>query len=173
MSVKIYYQLPWCGSLYDWRCLKTARLTLHDISSLTQLRKSDAMHCCSWLATYKEFIVTTTGTFNDALSMLDIWFFDESRMVPGCTSLTHDGKDLSLCTRLQALGLIVYSILMARMYQILRILNIYIGFILDQLGTSSIGAWRLILPVQFYFTGLWLVLRASLLKGPRSHTSSK
>jgi hypothetical protein len=30
----------------------------------------------------------------------------------------------------------------------------------------------LILLVQLRFTGLWLVLRASLLKGPCSHTSS-
>jgi hypothetical protein len=37
-----------------------------------------------------------TGTFNDALSTLEIWFFDESRMIPGYTSLTYDGKDLSL-----------------------------------------------------------------------------
>jgi hypothetical protein len=40
------------------------------------------------------------GMFNDALSKLEIWFFDESRMIPGYTSLNHDGKDLSLCTRL-------------------------------------------------------------------------
>jgi hypothetical protein len=152
--------------------LKKTRLTLHDISSLTQLRKSDAMYCSSRPATYKEFVVTTTRTFNDALSMLEIWFFDESKMIPGYTNITHDGKDLSLCPRLQALDLIAYSILMARRYQILGILNIYVGFILDQLGTSSIGACRLILPVQLHFTGLRLVLRASLLKGSRSHTSS-
>jgi hypothetical protein len=79
-----------------------------------------------------------TRTFNDALSTLEIWFFDEFRMMPGFTSLTHDGKDPSLCTRLQALDLIIYSTLMARRYQILGILNIYVGFILDQLGTSSI-----------------------------------
>jgi hypothetical protein len=70
---------------------------------------------------------------------LEIWFFDEFRMIPGYTSLTHDGKDLSLCTRLQALDLIIYGTLMARRYQILGILNIYVGFILYQLGTSSIG----------------------------------
>jgi hypothetical protein len=73
---------------------------------MTQLRKSDAMYYSSRPATYKEFVVTMTGTFNDAFSMLEIWFFDESRMISGYTSLTHDGKDLSLCTRLQALGLI-------------------------------------------------------------------
>jgi hypothetical protein len=38
--------------------------------------------------------------FNNAVSMLEIWFFDESRIIPGYTSLTHDGKDLSLCTRI-------------------------------------------------------------------------
>jgi hypothetical protein len=68
-------------------------------------------------------------------------------MIPGYTSLTHDGKDLSLCTRLQALDLIAYSTLMARRYQILGILSIYVAFILDHLGTSSIGARRLLLPV--------------------------
>jgi hypothetical protein len=56
------------------------------------------------------------GTFNDTLSMLEIWFFDESRMISGFTSLTHDGKDPSLCTRLQALDLIIYGTLMARRY---------------------------------------------------------
>jgi hypothetical protein len=96
------------------------------------------MYCCNRLATYKEFVITTTRTFNDALSMLEIWFFDESRMIPGYTSLTHGGKDLPLCTRLQALDLIVYSIRMAKRYQILGILNIYVSFILNQLGTSYI-----------------------------------
>jgi hypothetical protein len=152
--------------------LKKARLTPLDILSLTQLRKSDAMFCSSRPATYKELIVTTIGTFNDALSMSEIWFFDESRIIPGYTSLTRDGKGLSLCIRLQALDLISYSTLVARRYQILGILSIYIVFALDQLGTSSIGVWRLILPVQLCFTGLLLVLHASLLKGPRSHTSS-
>jgi hypothetical protein len=61
-------------------------------------------------------------------------------MISGYTSLTHDRKDLSLCIRLQALDLIAYSTLMARRYQILGILSIYVVFILDQLGTSSIGA---------------------------------
>jgi hypothetical protein len=82
------------------------------------------MHCCSRPATSKEFIVTTIGTFNDALSTLEIWFFGESRMILDYTSSTHDGKDLSLCTRLQALDLIAYSTLMARRYQILGILSI-------------------------------------------------
>jgi hypothetical protein len=71
-----------------------------DILSSTQLKKSDAMHCCSWSATYKEFVVTTIGTFNDALSTLEIWFFDETRMILSYTSLIHGGKDLSSCTRL-------------------------------------------------------------------------
>jgi hypothetical protein len=78
--------------------LKKARLTLQDILSLTQQRKSDATYCSSWPATYKEFVITTTGTFNDALLTLEIWFFDEFRMIPDYTSSTHDGKDLSLCT---------------------------------------------------------------------------
>jgi hypothetical protein len=55
---------------------------------------------------------------------------------------------------LQALDLIDYSTRMASRLQILGILNIYVGFILDLLGTSSIGAWRLILLVQPRFTGL-------------------
>jgi hypothetical protein len=79
--------------------------------------------------------------FNDAVSTLEIWFFDESRMILVYTSLTHDGKNLSLCTRLQDLDLIAYSTRMARRYQILGTLNICVGSILDQLGTSSIGAW--------------------------------
>jgi hypothetical protein len=66
--------------------------------------------------------------------MLEIWFFDESRMIPGFTSLTHDGKDLSLCTRLQALDLIACKTRMARRYQIHGILNVYIGFILETTG---------------------------------------
>jgi hypothetical protein len=78
------------------------------------------------------------GMFNDALSILEIWFFDESRMILVYTSSTHDGKDPSLCTRLQTLDLSICSTLMARRYQILGILNIYVGLILDQLGTSSI-----------------------------------
>jgi hypothetical protein len=144
------------------------RLTLQDILSLTQSRKSDAMHCCSWPATCKEFVITTTRTFNDALSVLAIWFFDESMMIPGYTSLIHSGKDLSLCTRLQSLDLIAYSTRMARRYQILGIWNIYNVITLDQLGTSSIGAWRLILLVQLHFTSSRLVLHASWLKGPCS-----
>jgi hypothetical protein len=102
------------------------------------------MSCSSQPATYKQSVVTTTKTFNDALSMLEKWFFAESWMTSGYTSLTRDGKGLSLCTRLQALDLIAYRTLMARRYEILGILSIYVVFILDQLGTSSISAWRLI-----------------------------
>jgi hypothetical protein len=90
------------------------------------------MSCSSRPATYKELVVTTTGTFNDALSVLEIWFFDEYRMIPGYTSLTRDGKGLSLCSRLQALGHITYSTLMARRFLITGILNIYVVFILNQ-----------------------------------------
>jgi hypothetical protein len=61
-------------------------------------------------------LLPTTGTFNSALSMLKIWFFGESRMILVYTSLTHDGKDLSLCTRLQALDFIDYSTRMSRRY---------------------------------------------------------
>jgi hypothetical protein len=144
---------------------------MQDISSLTQLRKSDTMYCFSQPATYKDSIIITTRMFNDALLMLEIWFFDVFRMILGYTSLTHHKNDLSLCTRLQALDLIAYNTWMARRYQIVGILSIYVVFILNQLG-SSIDAWRLILLVQLRFTGLQLVLRASLLEGPHSHTFS-
>jgi hypothetical protein len=70
--------------------------------------------------------------FNDALSMLEIWFFDESRMTPGYTSLTRNGKGLSSSTRLQALGRIAYSTLMARRFLIPGISSIYVIFILNQ-----------------------------------------
>jgi hypothetical protein len=96
--------------------------------------KSDAMSWSNRPATYKEFIVTMIGAFNDALPMLEIWFFDESRMILGYTSLTCDGKGLSLCTRLQALDLIAYSSMMARRFLILGISSIYAVFIFDQLG---------------------------------------
>jgi hypothetical protein len=71
-------------------------------------------------------------TFNDALSTLEIWFFDESRMKPSCTSLTCDGRGLSSCTRLQDLGRIAYSTLMAKRFLIPGISSIYIVFILSQ-----------------------------------------
>jgi hypothetical protein len=70
--------------------------------------------------------------FDNALSMLEIWFFDESRMTPGYTSLTRNGKGLSSRTRLQALGRIAYSTLMARRFLILEISSIYAVFILSQ-----------------------------------------
>jgi hypothetical protein len=87
------------------------------------------------------------GTFNDALSMLEIWFFDESRMTPGYTSLTRDGKGLLSCTRLQDLGRIAYGTLMARRFLIPGISSIYVVFILNhqdiflwclEINTSSI-----------------------------------
>jgi hypothetical protein len=62
---------------------------------------------------------------------LGIWFFDKSRMIPGYTSLTRDGKGLSLCTRLQALDLIAYNTMMARKFLILGMSSIYAVFILD------------------------------------------
>jgi hypothetical protein len=66
--------------------------------------------------------------------MLEIWFFDESKMTLSYTSLTRDGKDLSSSTRLQTLDLIAYITLMARKFLIPGISSIYIVFILDQLG---------------------------------------
>jgi hypothetical protein len=51
-------------------------------------------------ATYKASVFTMTGTFNNDLSILMIWSFATSRMRPGCTSLIHDGRDLSSCSRL-------------------------------------------------------------------------
>jgi hypothetical protein len=109
-----------------------ARLTAQDISNFTPLRKSDATSCSSRPATYKESIVTTTRTFNDALSMLEIWFFDQSRMKPGCTSLTCDGRGLSSCTRLQDQGCIAYNTRMARRFQTPGISSIYDVSILSQ-----------------------------------------
>jgi hypothetical protein len=70
--------------------------------------------------------------FNDALSMLEIWFFGKSKMMQGYTSLTRDGKGLSLCTRLKALGRTAYSILMARRFLIPGISSIYAVFTLNQ-----------------------------------------
>jgi hypothetical protein len=171
MSLKLYYQLTFCGSLHDWRCLKKARLISQDISSLTQLRKSDAMSCSNRPATYKAFVITTTGTFNDARSMLEIWFFDDSKMILGYTSLTHDGKGLPLCTRSSPGS---YRLQYPNGQEVSN------SWIIEHLrrfhpwstGTSSICAWRLILPVQLHFTESWQVLCTSLLTRPRSHTSS-
>jgi hypothetical protein len=50
----------------------------------------------------------------------------------GYTSLTRDGRGLSSCTRLQALGHIAYSILMARRFLIPGISSIYAVLILSQ-----------------------------------------
>jgi hypothetical protein len=52
--------------------MKKARLIVQDISNLIQLRKSDVTSCSNRPATYKVSVVTMTGTFNDALSMLEI-----------------------------------------------------------------------------------------------------
>jgi hypothetical protein len=110
-----------------------------------QLKKSNATSCSSQPATYKESVVTTTGTFKDTLSMLEILFFDESRMISRYTSLTHDGKSLSSYTRLQALDLITYSTLMARRFLILGMSSIYAIFILDHLGHL------ILVPGDYYF----------------------
>jgi hypothetical protein len=75
------------------RCTKQARLMTQDISNSTRQKKSDAMFCSSRPATYKASVVITTRTFNDDLSMLEIWSFAASRMKPGYTSLIHDGRD--------------------------------------------------------------------------------
>jgi hypothetical protein len=72
-----------------------------------------------------------TRTFSDTLSMLEVWFFDESRMTLDYTCLTRDGKGLTSCTRLQSLGHIVYSTLMAWRFLILGISSIYAVFILS------------------------------------------
>jgi hypothetical protein len=83
-------------------------------------------------ATYKESVVTMIGTFNDAILLLETWFFDKSRMKPGYTSLTHDGRGSSSCTRLQDQGRITYSTLMVRSFLIRGISSIYAVFILSQ-----------------------------------------
>jgi hypothetical protein len=70
-------------------------------------------------------IVTMTGTFNDTLSMLEVWFFDVSRMNPGCTSLIRDGRGPSSCTKLQDQGRSAYSTLRARSFQTPGISSIY------------------------------------------------
>jgi hypothetical protein len=132
MGLKLYYRLVSCGSLLDWSCMKKARLTVQDISNLTQLRKSDAMSYSSRPATYKESVVTMIGTFNNALLTLEIWFFDESRMKSGCTSLIRDGRGLSSCTRLQDKDHISYSTLMTRRFQTPGISSIYAISILSQ-----------------------------------------
>jgi hypothetical protein len=90
------------------------------------------MFCSSWPTTYKVSVVTTTGTFNDDLSTLEIWSFAASRMKLGCTSLIRDGMDPSSCTRLQDQGRIAYSTLMAKRFQTPGILIIYAVFILSE-----------------------------------------
>jgi hypothetical protein len=131
MGLKLYYQLTSCGSLLDWRCMKKARQIAHDNLNLTQQRKSDATSCSSRLATYKESVVTMTGTFNNVPSTLEIWSFVASRTKPGCTSLIRDWKDHSLCTRLQDQDCIAYSTLMDRRSQTPGISSTYVVFTLS------------------------------------------
>jgi hypothetical protein len=114
------------------RCMKKVRLITQDISNFTQLRKLDATSCSSRPTTYKESVVITTGMFNDALSILEIWFFDVSRMKPGRTSLIRDGKGPSSCIRLQDQGRIAYNTTMAWRFQTPRISSIYNVSILSQ-----------------------------------------
>jgi hypothetical protein len=90
--------------------------------------------------------------FNDALSILEIWSFDESRMTSGYTSSICDGKGLSLCIRLHDLDLIVYSTLMAKLFLILGMSSIYAVFILDQLG------YFLLVPGDYYFQYYFILL---------------
>jgi hypothetical protein len=112
------------------------------------------------------------GMFNDTLSILEIWFFDESRMIQGFASLTRDGKELSLCARSQALDLINYSTQVAKRYQTHGILNTYVGFILN--STRAIIYWCL--EVNFTSTTLfyWFTTGTTckFTEGPCSHASS-
>jgi hypothetical protein len=128
---------------------------MQDILSLTRQKKLDAISCFSRLATYKASIVTTTGMFKQDLSTLEIWSFVVSRMRPGCTSIIRDGRDPSSCSRLQDQSRIAYSTLMARRSQTPRISSIYA-----------------ISPLANLYPKLSAVVQHSLLKGPRSHTSS-
>jgi hypothetical protein len=73
---------------------------MQDISNSTRQKKSDAIFCSSRPTTYKESVITATETFNDALSILEIWFFAIFRMKLGYTSLIRDGRDPSSCARL-------------------------------------------------------------------------
>jgi hypothetical protein len=77
---------------------------MQDISNLTRQKKSDAMFCFNWPATCKMSVVTTTGTFKQDLSILEIWSFTASIVKPGCTSLIRDGRYPSLGSRLQDQG---------------------------------------------------------------------
>jgi hypothetical protein len=78
-----------------------------------------------------ESIITMIGTFNNAISTLEIWFFNVSRMKPGCTSLICDWRGPSSCTRLQDPGHIAYSAIMARRFQTPGVSSIYDVFILS------------------------------------------
>jgi hypothetical protein len=136
------------GNLLDWRCTKKARLMTQDISNSTRQKKSDAMFCSSRPATYKASVVTTTGTFNDDLSTLEIRSFTTSRTKLGCTSLIRDGRELSLCTRLQDQGRIAYSTLMAKRSQTPRISSIYAIFMLSQPRHLCMATYNLSRPNQ-------------------------
>jgi hypothetical protein len=133
--------------------------------------------------------------FNNTLSTLEIWFFDESRMIPGYTSLIHDGKDLSLCTRLQALDLISYNTRMARTSKFTEgaslpcsqylITSFRLESWVTQGALHSYFQYNVVLLVYdwcytqvcssglapFFFSNILLVfdLYTMLLKGPRSH----
>jgi hypothetical protein len=86
--------------------------------------------------------------FNNNLSTLEIWSFTASRMRPGCTSLIHDGRDPSSCTRLQDQSRIAYSTLMARRSQTPGILSIYAVFILSQPRHLHMAIYNLPWPTQ-------------------------
>jgi hypothetical protein len=66
----------------------------------------------------------------------------------GCTSLTHDGRDLSSCTRLQDQDRITYSTLMARRSQTSRISSIYVIFSLSQPRYLRMTTYNLSQPGQ-------------------------
>jgi hypothetical protein len=148
MGSKLYYRLMSCGNLLDWRCMKKARLMTQDISNLIRQKMIDATFCSSRPATYKASVVTTTGTFNDALSTLEIWSFAVSRTKLGYTILIRNGRDFLLCTRLQDQGHIAYSTLMARRSQTPRILSIYAVFILSQPRHLRMATYNLSWPAQ-------------------------
>jgi hypothetical protein len=112
---------------------------MQDISNLTLQKKSDAMFFSSRSAIYKAFVVTTIGTFKKDLSMLEIWSFTVSKTKPGCTSLVHDGRGPSLCSRLQDQGRIAYSTVMVRRFQTSGISSTYVVSTLSQLVSQVVS----------------------------------
>jgi hypothetical protein len=102
---KAIYRLTLCGSLLDWRCMKKARLTVQDVSNLTQLRKLDATSCSSRPATYKQSVVTTTGTFNDTLSTFEICFFRRIQDETGLHKINSRWEGLFIVHKVTGLGL--------------------------------------------------------------------